>query len=134
MGTNGSTPTIGTLLAALRETPLPPASGSSGLSKDEIKNLAIGLARYLREDFAPDLVKQLVQPKLNALRAEINTLKSQLAERTSYGGAWRKENRYRRNEMVTHGGNLWCCEVADTIDPPGTSNAWCLMQKTKGRQ
>lgn len=112
----------------------PAASSGGGLGDLEIKALAKGLVTFLRTGFGPELMERLIEPELAARDVRIDALEAELAEKTSYCGIWREGNRYRRNEMATHGGNLWCCEVADTVDTPGTSDAWCLMQKTKGRQ
>ena len=46
------------------------------------------------------------------------------------GGVWSEGASYRKNAVVTHGGNLWLCKQENLNEKP-PSDCWRLMNKTK---
>ena len=66
------------------------------------------------------------------LATRIAELEAQQKDMLTDGDIWRTEKLYRRGAVVTHDGTIWVAREVSSNARPGHSDAWRLMQKTKG--
>jgi hypothetical protein len=83
----------------------------------------------LEEDLAVEL-GTIIRSAMNPLRDEIAKLKTRVAELESgirYCGVYQRAANYRRGDITTHEGSMWCA-VSDVApnDQPGKSQGWQL--------
>ena len=88
----------------------------------ELKALAQGLVPFVH-----DVIAEATAP-LIARIAELEARPS-----LEDAGVWDQAKLYRPGHVTTHDGSAWVCKEANSNARPGTSNAWRLMVKSKGR-
>jgi hypothetical protein len=64
---------------------------------------------------------------LESLRQQVKAMESRGVE---YKGVYAFGADYRRGDLVTRSGGLWCCMVASTKAQPGSSSDWVLAVKS----
>jgi hypothetical protein len=107
-----------------------PAGANDGaLSDDNLHGLAKAIVPFVREVVATAVAAR--DARIAALEAELAAMKEKML---TDGDIWDAETAYPANAVTTHGGNLWLAKQANVNEPPGTSDAWRLMNKTKGRR
>jgi hypothetical protein len=84
-------------------------------------------------DHTFETVKKYIVDEFAVRDARIAELEAQQKDMLTDGDIWREATLYRRGAVVTHDGTIWVAREANSRARPGHSNAWRLMQKTKGR-
>lgn len=70
--------------------------------------------------------------RIGELEARANMLELQLAKSLKNGGTWKSSAEFEPGDVATYKGCAWVCQIANSNERPGTSDAWRLMHKTTG--
>jgi len=134
MSTNGDAMTSGEPAhsGALKKAAAP-AARSSNLTEQEIVELAKGMARYLRDSFAPELMERIeTMMRTRQARLEERVRELEAAPFLRDAGIWSPRPDYNLGEVCQHDGSTWICQRWHRNETPGKSDSWRLWVK-RGR-
>jgi hypothetical protein len=134
MSTNNSMTSVEMLTQGSELKVAKPAASSDRLSDAEIKALARGMIKFLREGFAPEMMEKFVEPLLNSRERKLEARIRELEQRPLLedAGIWNRSSEYHPGMVVTHDGSAWVAKILHAHGEPGKSDAWRLLVK-RGR-